>query len=117
GSLTLSGNNSYTGVTTLTSGKLNVNSPTAIGMNTLAVSSAATIDNTSGAGIVLTNNNPLALGNNLTFIGSNDLSFGTGSVSFATARTVTVRNHTLTVGPVISTASLTKQGNGTLSMP
>src|SRR6185369_6688539 len=66
--------------------------------------------------ITLTNNNAIALNNNLTFIGTKDLSFGSGTVIFTAARTIVTRAGTLTVGPLNGggTVALTKQGSGTL---
>ena len=57
GKLTLAGNNSYSGETTLNAGQLNINSATALGTDTFAIANGTTIDNTSGVSFgPLTNN-------------------------------------------------------------
>ena len=88
GAMTLSGNNPYTGITTLTAGQLNINSNTAIGTNTFTLTTGI-IDNTSSSDVTLTNNNNVTLGGNFTFGGSGNLSFGTGTLtSAATPKTL-----------------------------
>lgn len=119
---TLSGANSYAGTTALSSNVLlNINSATAVSGGALVFSGNATIDNTRGSAITLTNNNAINLsGGSLTFTGTNDLSFGTGTVTMSGgSRSITVTNAgaTLTVGSVAEDASsrtLTKAGAGTL---
>jgi LPXTG-site transpeptidase (sortase) family protein len=116
GALTLSGNNTYSGTTTLSAGTLNINSATAIGAGTFTIT-AGTINNTSGAAITLTNNNPQNWNGNFTFTGTNNLNLGAGAVTLNAARTVTVTANTLTVGGVIGGAfRLTKAGAGTLTL-
>ena len=117
GTLVLSGNNTgLTGNATLSAGQLNIASATALGMGTFAVNGVASFDNTSGAPLTLTTNNPIIFSNNPTFQGSNDLNLGTGIATFTGARTITVRAHNLTVGPLSGTAALTKAGGGTLTI-
>ncbi|MFA7334678.1 MAG: autotransporter-associated beta strand repeat-containing protein, partial [Kiritimatiellia bacterium] len=99
GALTLSGTNTYTGLTTLTAGRLNINNNNALGTNALVLT-AGIIDNTSGGDVTLANNNALTLNGNFTFGGSGNLSFGTGKLtSAATPKTLSLMgtgNKTLT---------------------
>ena len=125
GTVTLSGNNTYSGTTTgSASGTLNINSATAIGTGTLVIGGAYTIDNSSGAAISLTNSNGLTLsGGSLTFTGTasgttHDLAFGALTISGAN-RTITVSGAgtTLTTGAANDAGGarkLTKAGAGTL---
>jgi autotransporter-associated beta strand protein len=116
---TLSGNNSHTGGTTIsgaTAGsQLNLNSPTALGTGTFSISGGdnGKIDNTSGAPLTVSTNNPQAWSNNFAFGGTNDLNLGTGGVTLGGNRTIFAQGSTLTVGGVISGAfSLTKASVG-----
>jgi autotransporter-associated beta strand protein len=93
GEVTLSGNNTHTGTTTLTQGRLNINSNTALGTGGLTLT-AGMIDNTSGGDVALSANNATTLGGGFTFGGSGNLSFGTGVVTAAAARTVTLMGDT-----------------------
>jgi autotransporter-associated beta strand protein len=118
GTLILSGVNTYTGGTTLTAGVLDINSTTALGTSagTLSITGAGTIDNTSGGGITLANNNPVSIGSSFTFTGSNALNLGTGTVTLTTSNpTITANASTLTLGGVLAGSNgFTKAGNGTL---
>ena len=120
GGLTLSGNNTFTGGTTLNAGTVNINSATAIGSGTFTVSGNGTFDNTSGGVITNVNNNALTLsGGSPTFTGTTNLNFGSGVVTISGAnRTVTVSANTLTLGGGVTDAGgaikLTKAGAGTL---
>ncbi|MBV6499159.1 MAG: hypothetical protein CJBNEKGG_01609 [Prosthecobacter sp.] len=90
GQVTLSGNNTHTGTTTLTQGRLNIDSNTALGTGGLTLT-AGMIDNTSGGDVALTANNAVTFGGTaFTFGGTGNLSFGTGVVTSAAARTVTL---------------------------
>ena len=82
GAMTLSGNNAYTGLTTLTAGQLNINSNTALGTSTFTLTTGI-IDNTSSSNVTLTNNNNITLSGSFTFGGSGNLSFGTGTLTNA----------------------------------
>jgi len=118
GLLTLSGNNSsLTGNISVGAATLNINNANALGTGTLSTSATGVVlDNTSGAAVTLATNNPVTLGNDLTFAGTNNLTFGTGTVTMLAARTVTVNAGVLTFGGNIvgNTFRLTKAGNGTL---
>ncbi len=116
GSLALSGNNTYSGTTTLSAGTLDINSATALGTGTFTIS-GGTIDNTSAGAITLSNNNAQNWNSDFTFTGTHNLNLGTGGVTLSANRQVTVTANTLTVGGIISNASfnLTKAGAGTLS--
>ena len=126
GRFLLSGNNTYSGNTTLTSasGILNINSATAISSGALITTGSATINNTSGSAVILSNNNNLNLQGvaiqTLTFTGTNDLSFGSGVLTIEqTARTVSTTAGKLTVGSIDSlstSTTFTKAGGGTLAI-
>lgn len=122
---TLSGNNTYSGNTSIVgvSNFLNINSATAISTGTLITGTnanqTAQIDNTSGAAVVLSHNNNVNSSGSLIFGGSHDLSFGSGSfTSTGATRTVTANGTaTLTFGSLDASASgigFTKAGTGTL---
>jgi autotransporter-associated beta strand protein len=115
GTLTLSGNNNYSGGTTLNTGTLNINNATALGTATFTIA-GGTIDNTSGAAITLSSNNTQSWNSDFTFTGTNDLNLGTGAVAMNNSRVINVAAGNLTVGGVISGSNrgITKNGNGTL---
>jgi fibronectin-binding autotransporter adhesin len=132
GTLVLTGSNTYSGGTTLTTGTLDINyggsssSNSAIGTGSLLFN-GGTVANTSGSPVTLATNNALTLNQNVTFIGTSDLNLGTGAVSLGTtaiaARTITVNSNTLTIGGSISngtgttpTTAITKAGSGTLTL-
>jgi autotransporter-associated beta strand protein len=116
GVLTLSSANTYTGGTTLSAGRLNINNAAALSAGTLTISGTSTIGNTSAGLITLVNNNPQAWNANFTFAGTQDLNLGSGAVTLGGGnRTATVSANTLTVGGAIGGSySLTKAGSGTL---
>ena len=120
-SLTLTGANSYSGVTTVGgSGILAINSATAIGTSGLLLSGGS-FDNTSGAAITLTNGN--TIGNDTVrdtiFEGTNDLTTS-GLLTYNSTRrsVVTHGSGKLTVGGIAgSTAAiLVKNGTGTFEV-
>jgi autotransporter-associated beta strand protein len=114
GAVTIANSNSYTGGTTLGNGLLNLSNSAAIGSGPLTLS-GGTLDNTSGAGMLLAGNNPQNWNGDFTFVGSNNLNLGTGPVTLASNRNVTVNANTLTVGGVISGGGgLTLNGGGSL---
>jgi fibronectin-binding autotransporter adhesin len=117
GTWTLSGNNTYSGGTTLSAGTLNINNASALGTGTFTIGNVSTIDNTSGGALTLSTNNAQNWNANFTFTGTNNLNLGTGAVTLGANRTVTVSANTLTVGGAISGAfTLTKAGAGTLTL-
>jgi len=120
GTLTLSGNNSGTGGVTLTAGTLNINSATALGASASAFNiNGGTIDNTSGSAKTLANNNPITLGGSFSFgtsagTSANNLTLGTGVVSFGASRTITLNGAgALTFGGVLTNTSA---GNYTVTV-
>ncbi|MEI8310495.1 MAG: autotransporter-associated beta strand repeat-containing protein [Verrucomicrobiota bacterium] len=120
---TLSGNNTYSGNTTTSgAGTLNINSATAISSGRLIVASGGTINNTSAAGITLTNNNNITLLGNSNWTGTQDLSFGSGILTgggAATVKGIAVNGSTLTVGGLDSAAAgggFSKTGSGALAI-
>ena len=81
------------------------------------VINGGTIDNSSGADLTLTNNNPVTLAANFTFTGSGNLNLGTGPVTLNANPTITVGANTLTIGGIISNGTgnkLTMAGAGNL---
>lgn len=109
GTLTLSGNNSGTGGVTLTAGTLNINSTTALGATASAFNiNGGTIDNTSNLAKTLANNNPITLGGNFSYgtsagTANNNLNLGTGTVSIGASRTITLNGAgALTFGGVLT---------------
>jgi autotransporter-associated beta strand protein len=115
GTTTLQNANTYNGPTILNSGgTLNINHASAISTGAFTIN-GGTINNTSGADITLSTNNPLNINANFTFTGTNSLNLGTGAVTLDANRTVTVTANTLTIGGAIGGAfSLTGTGAGTL---
>ena len=116
GALTLSNANTFTGGTTLTTGRLNINNASALGTTagTFTINGGS-IDNTSGSAIT-TSAYPMTWGGNFTFVGSNDLDLSTGTVSMTSNVQVTTSAKILTVGGALNapTFNLTKAGAGSL---
>ena len=117
GVLTLSGNNSAaSGGVTLSAGTLNINSASALGSGTVTLSAGTTIDNTSGGLVTNAGNNPVVLSSSgtYTFGGSNNLDLGTGLVTAVTARSFQLNgtNSLLSIGTLDSTAA---SGNKTFT--
>ena len=119
GGVTLNAPNGYSGGTTLNSGTLNINSPTAIGTGSLSIAQSTTIDNTSAGGAVaLTTNNAQNWNGDFTFAGTNDLDMGAGPVATSASRLITTNGTgTLTVGAISGSGfNLTKAGIGRLRL-
>ncbi|MEI6606273.1 MAG: Ig-like domain-containing protein [Verrucomicrobiota bacterium] len=124
GPLTLSGNNSFTGGVTLTTGVVNINSPGALGTGTFAMNTAggtktAGFNNTSGGPVVLSTNPPITWKGVLAQTISNSIDFGTGPVTLLNASCTVLPNNAATVvkfGGVISGAGygIATGGAGTL---
>ena len=126
GALTLSGTNTYSGGTTLSAGRLNINngdaSGTAIGLGPLTINTGGTIDNTSGTDVTLKASIAENWNDNFTYLGSsNSFNTGPGAVTLGSSLAVAVNAHTLTVGSSINdnglNYTLTKTGDGTLTLP
>ena len=118
GALTLTGTNTFTGGTTLTTGTLNINNSQALG--TVAgtfIINGGTIDNTSGTALT-TINYPQTWGGDFSFNGTNNLNLGTGVIALGATRQVTVTAGTLTEGGTISGTGfgITKLGSGILTL-
>ena len=109
GTLALSGSNLHSGGTTLANGTLQLNSSSALGSGLFTIQ-GGTIDNTSGAPMVLANSQSWA--GDFTFTGSSNLT--TADVSLSGNRTVTTASGTLSVNGSVTGGGLTKSGAGTL---
>jgi autotransporter-associated beta strand protein len=117
GGLTLSGNNTYSGGTTLSAGTLNINAQgtgatnSAIGTGMLTIT-GGTIDATGGPiDFSGTTNNAVTLGGNFAFGGSNAMNLGTGAVTNAGNRTLTLNGigSVLTLGGVMTNTANANQ--------
>jgi fibronectin-binding autotransporter adhesin len=114
GTLTLSGNNTFTGGAQITTGTLQANTNTALGTGTVTIG-AATIQ--GGAGNRILANSMVANGN-FTVGGATDLTFSGGFNLGAGNRIITIDNSGVTtMSGVVSNsyhANITKAGSGTL---
>ena len=85
GTLTLSGSNSSaSGGVTLSTGTLDVNNNNALGTGTLTLT-AGTLDNTSGSAVSVANSPPITVGGTVTFTGTNDLNLASTGASLPSA--------------------------------
>jgi len=116
GTLTLSGNNSgAAGGVTLTAGTLNINNNNALGSGALTLAgTGATINNTSGSAVVNAGNQAWAWNDGMTFGSStntavNNLDLGTGVVTASSGRAITLAgtDTKLTMGAVNITSTAT----------
>ncbi|MCU0358022.1 MAG: hypothetical protein MUE95_10615, partial [Cyclobacteriaceae bacterium] len=94
GTYASSGTSTYSGGTTLTSGRLHINSTSAIGSGTLIINGGA-LDNSSGGPITLSANNAQNWNADFSFDGSNNLNLGTGAVTITANTEVTAAANTL----------------------
>ena len=107
--------NTMSGRVTLSNGTLSLGSNAALGTGTLTIT-GGTLDVTAAS--TTTNNNVQEWNGDFTFAGTDTLDLGTGAVTMNANRKVTVTASTLTVGGAIggSGYSLTKDGNGALTL-
>jgi autotransporter-associated beta strand protein len=102
--VTLSGNNSYSGTTTINGGgAMNINSANAISTNTFTIGTSSFLNNTSGSAITNLGNNNIALSDLLTFgtagsTAANSLTLGTGTVTATSGRIITIAGTNVTLG-------------------
>jgi len=101
--VTLSGNNSYNGTTTLDGGGMNINSANAISTNTFVINGDSFLNNTSGGAITNLGNNNITLGDRFTFgtsssTAANSLNLGTGTVTATGGRLITIAGSGVTLG-------------------
>ena len=115
GTLTLSGNSTYSLGTTLSAGAIAVGSNTALGTGAVTVASAGGIRAADGNARSLANNLTLSANTTLGDATANGaLTFG-GTVALGAARTLTTASD-VTFSGVVSGGSLTKLGNGRLTL-
>jgi autotransporter-associated beta strand protein len=121
GTWILSGDNSYTGLTSISAGTLRFGHANAIGgSGGLTVSGSATIDNSSGSALVMNNVGTVTLSNNLTFGGTNALTINS-AVNQTADLTVTMNGTGgLTLGNYTNTSAANRilnvnNANGTLT--
>lgn len=119
GLLILNGSNTFTGGFQLSSGRVHINSASALGRGAITISGGY-IDNSSGSAVTLTTNNPQVWNTSFTFEGSNPLNLGTGDVTLFANQTLTVTAKALTVGGAIGDSgngfAFIKAGAGTLTL-
>jgi len=115
GTLTLSGDNSgAAGGVTLSAGTLNINNNNALGTGALQISGTSTINNTSGSAVVNAGNQAWTWNDGLAFgsatnSAANNLSLGSGTVTAAGSRTIALAGTEtkLTIGAVNITSTST----------
>lgn len=116
--VTVSGNNSHSGGTTLQSAvTLKVGSANALGTGAFTIAGNGIFDNATGSALTVSNALTMS-GGSPTFTGTNDMTFSGASQMAGSNRTVTVSGGTLTLsgglGQDASARGLTKAGSGTL---
>ena len=122
GSLTLSGNNTYSGGTTLDEGTLILNHNAALGTGSgalLTLKAGTTLDAGVAAPITLANNPAQSWQGDFTYTGTSGrtLSLGGGTVTMTGSRQVTISAGNLTVGGITGAGyALEKLGAGTLEI-
>lgn len=114
GTLTLASPNTYADGTTLSAGTLNVNAAGALGTGTFTVTNTATLDNTSGTAVSLSN--AVALNGNLIYTGSSATTLSGAVVVASGSPDIAVNAGTLTLSGAVSGGALTKSGAGTLAL-
>jgi autotransporter-associated beta strand protein len=119
GTWILSGANTHSGGTTLSSGggRLNLASASALGTGTFTIGGNSTFDNTTGSDLTVANAFALT-GGSPTYAGSANNMTINGAVNVNNNRTITVSANTLTLGSTITQdatpRNFTKAGAGTL---
>jgi fibronectin-binding autotransporter adhesin len=115
--LTLSTANTHTGGFVLNSGKLNLNDASALGTGVFTIN-GGTLDSTGPNPLALSTNNEQIWAGSFDFQGTRDLNLGTGAINLNGSLTINVLAGNLTAGGVIGSSanSLTKTGNGTLTL-
>ncbi len=127
GALALQGNNTFSGGITLNEGRLDLNSPTALGAaaGVFTIASNGVTIGTSGANTTtntIANNNPMVWNGDFSYTGAGarSLNLGSGSVTLGGDRTVSVLNNTLIVEGILDDGAndydLTKAGTGRLTL-
>jgi autotransporter-associated beta strand protein len=116
GTLTLSGANSHSGGTTLSAGQLNINNASALGTGTFALGDGASFDNTSGGALTNSQNNAISMAGTSTFLGSSSLNLGAGTVTLGDNSQLNVTGALRLGGNISGSSTLTKAGNGTLTL-
>lgn len=129
GTVTLTETNTYSGGTLLSAGQLNVNNGgdssglnSAIGTGALTISGGTAVDNTSGSNVILMASIFENWNGNFSYLGSaNNFNTGMGAIELTNGNVVlTVVSNVLEVDGSIgdngANYSLTKQGNGTLTL-
>ena len=102
---------------TITGGTLNINNAGALGAGTFTIS-GGTLNNTFGSAISLTTANPISITAGFTYTGSSDLNLGTGAVNMTASNpTINVNAGTLSVGGAITASGgFLKSNDGTLAL-
>ncbi|MBN2022889.1 MAG: autotransporter-associated beta strand repeat-containing protein [Pirellulales bacterium] len=118
GTLTLTGDNTYSGGTTLVEGQLCIGSPTALGTGTFTIGGSGPCEIVAPTNVYVTlSDNPMAWNGDFTFGNSPSLNLGAGSVTLGADVVLTSKLNTLTVEGVISgDHALTKTGSGYLNL-
>ena len=97
-------------------GRVNLNSATALGGGTLTINGGK-LGNTSAGAITLSAASAQSWIGDFTFVGTQNLNLDTGAVTLNGNRIVTVSANTLTINGAVGGAfSLTKAGTGTLAL-
>jgi trimeric autotransporter adhesin len=119
GTWALSGANTYSGGTTLSSGggRLNLANASALGTGTFTIGGNSYFDNTAGSDLTVANSLSLT-GGSPTYVGTANNMTINGAVNVNNNRTITVSARTLTLGSAITQdatpRNFTKAGAGTL---
>jgi autotransporter-associated beta strand protein len=119
GTLTLAGNNTFTGGVNLTAGQLNINNANALGSGTFTLASGVAFDNTSGSDLTITNNLTQSNLASFTYVGSGNMTLTDGGtqINLGNNATYTIASNNLTLSTLLGgSSSFIKAGNGTLTL-